>query len=55
MPGEVAAREGYAGGAFAHGAEIDIEGAGSVKGAEGADAVAEAGEEDGEFGADRSL
>jgi len=55
VPGEVATGEGDAGGAFARGAEIDIEKAGPVKGAEGGDAVAEAGEEDGEFGAGRSL
>src|SRR5689334_21776959 len=46
---EITARHADFLGALAHCAEVDFERAGSVKGAEGADAVADAGEEDIEF------
>ena len=51
FPGEFAARHTDEGGAFAEPFEIDIEGARAIKSAEGADAVTEPAEEDGEFGA----
>ncbi len=46
---EVAAEEADGGGAGADGFEVDGEGAGAVEGAEGADAVTDAGEQDGEL------
>lgn len=48
-------RELDAGGALAHGAEIDIERAGPVQGSQRADTIAEAREEGGEFRLVRAL